>query len=143
MDRREYLRRWRREHPRLQLYMSREEYEELKEIAQEHGVSLKQLVLRAIRNTREVVREAEDNGFAKAIGLFVFRPREFYGKVLEFIEIAREIRDVPEEVALFTVPCCICRRPMVFTHADDNWVRIRRDLREAFRTCITSGVERS
>jgi len=36
----EYYKRWRREHPRLQIYLSREEYEWLREPVNSRGVSM-------------------------------------------------------------------------------------------------------
>ncbi|RLE63474.1 MAG: hypothetical protein DRJ47_09405, partial [Thermoprotei archaeon] len=68
-----YYQRWRREHPRLQIYLSKEEYEWLKERADAKGVSMKDLVLEAIKCERSV--ELEKNleflrGFYRALDLF-------------------------------------------------------------------------
>jgi len=44
-----YYERWRREHPELRLYLSQDEYNALKSLADKEGVSIKELVLKAIK----------------------------------------------------------------------------------------------
>jgi len=61
---------------------------------------------------------------------FVENPRGFYEEVMKFA-VLRGFKDL--ELALFTVPCPVCGKPMVFTHRDDDWPRVRAVLREAFR----------
>jgi len=47
------------------------------------------------------------------------------------IAASRGLKDF--EPALFTVPCPVCGKPMVFTHRDDDWPKVRAVLREALR----------
>jgi len=45
-----YIDRWRREHPEVRLYLKREEYELLREIAAKSGMTIKEVVMKAIRD---------------------------------------------------------------------------------------------
>jgi len=44
-----YYQRWRREHPELRLYLSRDEYNFIKSLADREGVSMKEVVLNAVK----------------------------------------------------------------------------------------------
>jgi len=45
-----YIDRWRRDHPEVRLYLKKEEYELLREIATASGMTIKEVVMRAIRD---------------------------------------------------------------------------------------------
>lgn len=61
---------------------------------------------------------------------FIENPRRFYDEVMKVAE-SRGLKNF--EPALFTIPCPVCGKPMVFTHGDEDWPRVRAVLREAFR----------
>ena len=123
-----YYKRWRREHPRLQVYLSREEYEWLRGVAEARGASMKEVVLEAIRRLRSY-EEGYLRGFYDAVDLFIDDPYAFYERVVRRAR-ARGLKDF--EPALFTAPCMHCGGPMVFTHRASNWDRVRGILRRAF-----------
>jgi Mn-dependent DtxR family transcriptional regulator len=64
-----YIDRWRREHPEIRLYLSRSEYDELKQIADGMGLSVKELVIQDIKNVLKKHKEAKAGGdeLSKAI----------------------------------------------------------------------------
>ena len=125
-----YYDRWRREHPRIQLYLSREEYEWLKKLADEKGMSMKELILEAIRDAKKFYEEGEDDEADTSCDLFIEYPKDFYELVLDRAE-KMGIKDF--EPCLFTAPCSICGKPMIFTHKDKNYNEIRETLHEAFK----------
>ena len=100
-----YYQRWRHEHPRLQIYLSKEEHEWLKEKADARGVSMKDIVLEAIRKSMDV-EAARAKGFLEgyfhAIDVFIDNPWEFYVRVVNRAR-NRGLKDF--EPCLFTAPC--------------------------------------
>jgi hypothetical protein len=44
-----YIDKWRKEHPRVQFYLSKEEYNTIKKIAEEKGITIKDLILESIK----------------------------------------------------------------------------------------------
>lgn len=125
-----YYQRWRREHPRLQLYLSRDDYEWLSYMAERSKLSMKELVFEAIRDARKFYDEGVHEGYKSACETFILFPRAFYADVMEEAR-RRGIEDF--EPCLFTSPCSICGKPMIFTHADDNYDKVERHIREAFK----------
>jgi len=132
-----YYDRWRREHPRLQMYLNREEYEWLKREAEARGLSMKEFVLEIIRKGYngykegydKGYREGFDDGFNEALDKFILDPWEFYKRIIERV---KKLGLKGFEPALFTIPCKYCGRPMVFTHKNENWGEIRETLYQAF-----------
>jgi hypothetical protein len=125
-----YRDRWLKEHPRISLYLKRDEYERLKSIAESRGMSVKELILSLIEGFNKYyddIGEKEfDEGYRLAFELFYEEPYEFYDS---FKDIYPDT-----EPALFTVPCFICGKPIIFTHRDENWAKeVRPALLEAFR----------
>jgi len=63
--------------------------------------------------------------------LFIDDPYFFYKKLMDYAEQRNLKRFEP---ALFTVPCSVCGKPIVFTHKDSDWKsEVRPTLLEAFR----------
>jgi len=186
-----YIDRWRREHPELRLYLSRDEYEFLKKLAESKGVSMKELVLSAVRGIyessvvaglrvaveflrryaelskrgegfrlRDIVRGVygdvnEGSEIWKLfedlwgtvveverceVYTFITFPELFYEEVMR---VARELGLKNFEPALFTVPCSICGRPMLFTHGSGNWREVRLTLAECLSDWIHEECARS
>lgn len=69
----EYYRRWVREHPRLQVYVSREEYNRIRELAFNMGMTISELVRRAVRDLAklqvEVYDKAWEDGLKDAVDM--------------------------------------------------------------------------
>jgi hypothetical protein len=121
-----YRERWLREHPRISLYLSRDEYEALKRVADSQKTSMKEVVLNTIHGFSRYYEFAYADGFRDALKLFHSNPYKFYMKLVAEYPGA-------EEVALFTAPCLICGKPVVFTHRDREWAEmIRPILYQAF-----------
>jgi hypothetical protein len=123
-----YRDRWLREHPRICLYLNRDEYEALKRVAESKKMSFKDIVLDAVHNIKKYYDTGYDHGWRDAFELFLEDPHAFYSE-LEYLFPNANV----EEVALFTAPCSICGKPMIFTHKNSNWVKeVRPTLYEAF-----------
>jgi hypothetical protein len=116
-----YIDRWLREHPRISLYLKKDEYEKLKSLAESRGMSVKEFIMSLINGFNkyyeEVYRKGYDNGnedgFNFALQLFYEYPEDFY----EFFK--KKYPNV--EPALFTVPCAICGKPAILTHTHKEW----------------------
>jgi hypothetical protein len=79
---------------------------------------------------KKAKEEGYNEGFSAALHMFIENPNEFYKKLMEKAS-SLELKDF--EPALFTVPCSICGKPMVFTHkSKSNWQKIKPRLRKAF-----------
>jgi len=169
----DYFVRGGREGIELKLYLNEREYEFLEKLASDRGVSMREIVLDAVRGVyeknllfgietatrflktyiemrkknedvtfdslmKEVVGDVKEgsvlyNAFFEfwntfldqeylamelTADAFIYGPRAFY----EFLEDrVKELKLKGFEPALFTVPCSICHKPMIFTHMDDNW----------------------
>jgi len=85
--------------------------------------ALDELVREVDKLTSKAVHELE-------IYEFIENPHRFYEEVMRIAE-SQGLKNF--EPALFTVPCPVCGKPMVFTHRDDNWPKVKAILREAFR----------
>jgi len=125
-----YYHRWLREHPRVSLYLNRSEYELLKRLADEEGISIKEVVVMSIRSIKEAYQRGLRDGENKAYDIFIDTPRTFYYKLLYR---ARERGIKSFEPALFTVPCMYCGKPVVLSHKSKYWSnRIKPELHEVF-----------
>jgi len=59
------VKKWLSEHPKVQAYVSRDEYEVLKELAEGMHMSISELVKRAISNLKELKEKVYEEGFNK------------------------------------------------------------------------------
>ena len=96
------VRRWLRAHPKVQAYVSREEYEKIRELASSMNVSVSELVRSAVLNLKklgdEVYRCGFNDGYKTAIDdVRSWGPYELLG------------------IEEFTAPCSKCGKPMLFT----------------------------
>jgi len=85
--------------------------------------------LKILRELYNHITKVEDIGFDSALDTFIDDPYEFYEMVIERAG-DRGIKGF--EPALFTAPCMKCGKPIIFTHRDNNWIKIRKILKEAF-----------
>ena len=76
---------------RIQAYLTKEEFEKVRELASNMGTSISQLVKKAIMDLKRLEEEAYEKGFDEGF--------EGAGK----------------EVEEFTVPCPKCKKPMLFS----------------------------
>ena len=118
-----YINRWRREHPEVRFYSDRGTYEWFDEMAGRERLTVKDFVLKAIREGFKAYDRGFEEGVNTMLDIFIDNPHWFYREVKYRAEV-RGLRGF--EPALFTVPCSICGKPMVFTHKDDNWGRLGR-----------------
>jgi len=61
-----YWQRWYKNHPRISIYLNREEYEALKKLSDELGLSYREIILNAIDAT-EKIKHAYNEAYEKAI----------------------------------------------------------------------------
>ena len=85
--------------------------------------------------------KAEDEGFSvglsAALHIFIDDPDEFYELLMDE---ASKLNLKDFEPALFTVPCSICGKPMIFTHKNGDWQKeVKPRLYEVFASwCHTA-----
>jgi hypothetical protein len=74
-----YRERWLREHPRISLYLRRDEYERLKSLAESRGMSIKELILSLVEGFEKYYEDIEgrafEEGYEAAIEDFCERPQ--------------------------------------------------------------------
>jgi hypothetical protein len=125
-----YYQRWRRLHPKVSFYLKKEQYERLKEAAASKNMTVKDFVLSLIEGFEGRYEEARGRGFEEGYARAV---EDFVDDPWLFREAVRR-RHPKADVALFEVPCSICGKPMVFTHAERNWAtEIKPELLGAFK----------
>jgi hypothetical protein len=123
-----YIDRWLKNHPRVTFYLSKDEFDFVDKIARSKNMTVKDLVLGMLRGLKvefeKAIEEGRKEGEKSAYMEFINHPRLFYDNV-------KRLRPKLEPM-LFTAPCSICGRPMIFTHKDEN-EKERRTLNDAFR----------
>jgi len=82
-----------------------EEYKEVEEIASRMGMSVSELVKRAILDLRKLKEEAYEKGFDDGLDATI--------KAVLEMGVATTLG-----VEEFTVPCRVCSKPMLFTNRD-------------------------
>jgi len=122
-----YIDRWLRDHPRISLYLNKEEYTRLIKIANSKNIGIKELILSIIDDFSKyydsIYEEGYEEGYNAALEKFKNNPHGFYAEIKDRYKI---------EPALFTVPCYYCLKPMIFSHEDPNWNRKKETLDKAF-----------
>jgi len=122
-----YIDRWLREHPRISLYLNKEEYTRLMKIANSKNMGIKELILSMVDDVSKyydsIYKKAYEEGYNFALEKFKVNPRGFYAEIKYRYKI---------EPALFTVPCYYCSKPVIYSHADPNWNIKKETLYEAF-----------
>jgi len=108
------------------------------EVLKELGLPSDRVIAKALgtfiealdRFVHEVVRLEDKEIHELKTYEFIENPSHFYEEVMRIAE-SHGLKDF--EPALFTVSCPVYRKPMVFTHRDEDWPRVRAALRETFR----------
>jgi len=122
-----YIDRWLREHPRISLYLNKEEYTRLVKIADSKNIGIKELILSMVDDVSKyydsIYKKGHEEGYNAALEKFKVNPRGFYAEIKYRYKI---------EPALFTVPCSYCSKPVIYSHADPNWNIKKETLYEAF-----------
>jgi len=120
----ERVKSWQSQHKRIQCYVTNEEYEEIEELALHMGLSLSELVKKAIVDLKGLKDEAYVKGFDDG-----------FESALEWVE-----EDGPTYfgIEVFAVPCKVCSKPMVFSSKDEKlWEReVKPVLQKAFSNWI-------
>jgi len=126
--------RYEKEHPMVSLRLTKELKEIVDRIKKETGKSYSKIVKEALINLAELGKKIEEKykeeieklkkeienarkkgreeGYKEALKIFINDPHFFYYEVRKITR---------KDIALFTAPCSICGKPMIFTHKDDNW----------------------
>lgn len=111
-----YRDRWLREHPRISLYLGKEEYERLKSLAESRGLSVKELILSLVEGFEKYYEDIEgrafEEGYEAAITDFAENPQWFYRKFKEVYP--------NEEPLFYTYPCSVCRQTVVSNHRSES-----------------------
>ena len=116
----ERVKRWLEKHVRVQAYVDREDYEKVEELAGKMGLSVSELVKRAILDLKRLEEEVYEKGFEDGF--------EFAEQDLE-----RQGPYLWCGVEEFAIPCPKCGKPMLFTSRDERlWREVKPRLVEAF-----------
>lgn len=116
----ERVKKWLREHPKVQVYVSKEEYEALRELSERMSLSISELIKKAILDIGKLRDEAYgkgfDDGWERAENeIKKHGPFEYFG------------------IEEFTVPCPKCGKPMIFLSKDEKWKsEVKPILKKAF-----------
>jgi hypothetical protein len=66
MGKKEYIKKWIKEHPQIRIYLKKEEYEMIKQIANEKKLSFKEIFLKGIEYLKgEACKEEYNEGYKK------------------------------------------------------------------------------
>lgn len=60
-----YIHRWLKAHPQVRFYLKKEEYDFLKALADQKKISVKELVIEAIKNMQEMYKKGYIDGYKK------------------------------------------------------------------------------
>jgi hypothetical protein len=129
-----YIDKWLKEHPRISLYLRRDEYERLKALAMSKDMSVKEFILSLVNGFNKYYKEVYEKGFDDGYEEgFDFALQVFYEDPEGFYKFFKEkYPDV--EPALFTIPCSVCGKPAVLTHTHEEWsTKIKPILQYTFR----------
>jgi|GEM_PF-2269660 hypothetical protein len=95
----EYIKQWIRSHPQIRVYLNKEEYETIKQIAEKKKLSFKQILLKGIEYLKgEEYKKGYNLGYAAAIA-----------------DIAFGNKDAEEHLnkwGLEFIPCIVCGKPL-------------------------------
>jgi hypothetical protein len=109
------VRRWLRSHPKVQTYLSRDEYGKVREVASSMGWSVSELVKRAVLDLAALRDEVYERGYREG----------YYSAVKEVWDLCD--RFGPRflfEIEEFTVPCFKCGDPVVLSSRNKEfWER--------------------
>jgi hypothetical protein len=124
-----YRERWLREHPRISLYLRKEEYERLKSLAESRGVSIKELILSLVEGFEKYYEDIEgrafEEGYEATITDFVEEPQLFYRKFKELY--------LNEEPLFYTYPCSVCGQTVVSNHRSESAEIVRKVVIETLK----------
>jgi hypothetical protein len=123
-----YIDRWLKEHPRISLYLNKEEYTRLMKVADSKNMSIKEFILSLIGGYSKYYEAIHlisyEEGYNTVLEKFKNNPRALY------VEIKKKYNIEP---ALFSVPCSICNKSLLCSHADSNWNKKKESLYEGFK----------
>jgi hypothetical protein len=124
-----YRERWLREHPRISLYLKRDEYERLKSLAESKGMSVKEFILSLIEGFEKYYEDIEGRAFGEgyeaAITDFAENPQWFYQ---EFKRLYPN-----EEPLFYTYPCSVCGQTIVSNHRSKSAEIVRKVVVETLK----------
>lgn len=104
------VKRWLKEHPRVQAYVDKDDYEKVEELAKSMNTSVSDLVKKAIVDLKHFKEETYEKGFDDG---FAFMQKE----------IERRGPFLSCGIEEFTVPCPKCEKPILFSSRDERFWR--------------------
>jgi len=129
-----YRQRWLKEHPEIHIHLPKDVHEKLLELENILGKNkndiVKDLINGVVINFNELKNEIRKEigykmhslGYNSALQKFVESPDRFYEEIRNKYKI---------EPMLFSFPCFICEKPIIFSHADEDKDDIKMMLKEA------------
>jgi hypothetical protein len=124
-----YIDRWLKEHPRISLYLKKDQHDKILSIASKKNMGIKEFILSLIdgfeKYYNEIYNKGRIDGYNAALEKFVKFPGGFYNEIKSKYKI---------EPALFSAPCSICKKPMIFNHTKPNWDKVKKALYEGFES---------
>ena len=129
-----YRQRWLKEHPEIHIHLPKDVHEKLLELENILGKNkndiVKDLIKGVVINFNELKNEIMKEigykmhslGYNSALQKFVESPDRFYEEIRNKYKI---------EPMLFSFPCFICEKPIIFSHADEDKDDIKIMIQEA------------
>jgi len=127
-----YIHRWLKKHPVIKLYVTKEEHDLLMKIANEKQISVKQLIVNAIKGIKENYqkeskesynkgyKEGVRDGYEKALQQIIENPELFYNE----LDVFMKAYDIEQPIILAELECSKCGTPYVITHKDIDKVKL-------------------
>jgi hypothetical protein len=104
----ERIKKWLEKHVRIQAYVNKEDYMKVKELAEKMGMSISELVKKAVLDLKRLEEEVYEKGFNDGFDFAA----EDVEKLGPYIWLGIEE---------FAIPCPKCGKPMVFTSRDEEF----------------------
>jgi hypothetical protein len=129
-----YRQRWLKEHPEIHIHLPKDVYNKLLELENILGKNKNDIVKDLINGVvinfnelkneimREIGLKSYIRGYNSALQKFVDFPDRFYEEIRNKYKI---------EPMLFSFPCSICEKPIIFSHEDEDKDDIKILIKEA------------
>jgi flagellar biosynthesis/type III secretory pathway protein FliH len=105
----EYIKQWIGSHPQIRIYLNKEEYETIKQIAKEKKLSFKQILLKGIEYLKgegEEYKKGYNEGYEKGYN------SGYAAALLDIREGNKNAEERLKILRLEFIPCIICGKPL-------------------------------
>jgi flagellar biosynthesis/type III secretory pathway protein FliH len=105
----EYIKQWIRSHPQIRIYLNKEEYETIKQIAKEKKLSYKQIFLKGIeylKGESEEYKKGYNEGYEKGYN------SGYAAALLDIREGNKYAEERLKILGLEFIPCIVCGKPL-------------------------------